>query len=290
MKLATWLIAIILTTSQAAFAATVTQVKGSNVLISLDGDSAKSGEEFFIVSAGKRVGIIKIKTVKGGKAIGTLTKGRATVGSTLQARSSAKASTPTPTASSPRIQKRKSSIGVGVLLGFSQNTMSLTAQNPDSPSDQEDVTLKGNSFSAKGFFDYDFSPSLTFRGAVGLEPFSGKGSISQNICSDGTSTSCEATFNYIAFEGSAHYNFTTSGTRYWAGLGYSFLMEMSKSINIPNLQSEGKTNQVLLFGGGADFMMGNGFVPVVIEYGMFPGSSNVTANAIYIRGGYGFFW
>jgi hypothetical protein len=141
----------------------------------------------------------------------------------------------------------------------------------------------------KGFYDYQLSPAITVRGATGLEGFSVTGSTVNQICEKGTSTTCTVAFNYLAFEGSAHYNFLTGKTKAWLGLGYSFLLAASKQNNIPNLSSDSSTNQMLLAGAGADIgLSGGSFIPVVVEYGIFPGSSNVNASAINLRTGYGF--
>jgi hypothetical protein len=173
--------------------------------------------------------------------------------------------------------------------------MSLTAQYQPSAATSlrsAATTLTGSSFSFKGFVDYDFSSELTFRGAVGLEPFTVSGDATSNglnICDDGTSSTCKVNFNYIAFEGSIHYNFLTGKNRAWAGLGYSYMLTASKTINIPNVQTSGSTNQMILVSVGGDFNIGKkgSFIPVVVEYGTIPGD-NVKASAIYLRGGYGF--
>ncbi len=68
-----------------AFAATVGKVKGKNVLIDLKGDPAAPGDLFYAVKAdGKRSAILKIGKVKGDKAIGTILKGNAAPGMSLE--------------------------------------------------------------------------------------------------------------------------------------------------------------------------------------------------------------
>lgn len=267
-------IGVSLTTSF-LWAASVTQVKGKQIIIQLDGMSASLGSSVYLIdSGGKKVGIATLKQIKGDRALGQMIKGRAADGMTVEARSSSSAG------------GRRGRYPVGVLLGMGMNSMSLIVQNTSGAS--ENASLKDTSFSFKGFYDYNMSPEFTIRAATGLETFSAKGNTATPICENGKSTTCSVAFNYLAFEGSAQYNFLTGKTRAWAGLGYSFLLGMSKSNNIPNLSTDSSTNQMVLISGGADFWLGpSRFIPVVVEYGMFPGSSNVTANAIYVRGGYG---
>ena len=292
-----------------AFAGSVSQLKGTKVLIELEGDSAQPGQDFYVLdSNGKKVAIVKISQVKGNKGTGEVTKGKAILGGATILKAAGQETPPTaskqkPTAkssqktkteetnnepSTPVSSKRKKLSG-GVLAGYGMNTMTLTVQNPNVPSIKEDATLTDSSFSVKAFADYDFSPSFTIRFATGWEPYSVKGTTSLAICNNGSSKSCTVSMDYLALEGSAHYNFLTGKTRGWVGLGYSFLIEMSKNVDVPNLSSSGGTNQMVLASVGADFGLSGGkFIPVVVEYGMFPGSSNVVASSIYLRAGYGF--
>ncbi|MEZ0391527.1 MAG: hypothetical protein ACAH59_04885 [Pseudobdellovibrionaceae bacterium] len=282
--------------SLSLWAGTVSQVKGSKMIIQLEGESASPGNEYFILnSAGKRVGLVTIKQVKGTKALAELTKGRANAGDSIQAKgastsasqSSSAAASETSTTTSKKSTKSTGKYRVGALLGYAMNTFSLSVQDKTNTALKEDVTMKDSTFNLKGFYDYDLSPEFTIRGAAGYESFAAKGTTTASICSNGSSTECSVKYDYLALEGSAHYNFLTGPTRVWVGLGYSFLIAMTKSSNIPNL-TESSTNQMILFSGGTDISMGpSSFIPLVVEYGMFPGSSNVTANSIFLRGGYG---
>lgn len=294
---------------QNAWSAQITKMKGNKVLINLDGATYREGEELFALNAnGKKLAIIKITQVKGEKAIGEITKGKAEEGYSVVAKSAAgstaahastaesqqeSADESQDDSSNTRTRMKRKKIAGGVLLGYAMNTMSLTAQyQPASGALRSASTnLTGSSFSIKGFGDYDLMPEVTIRGAFGLEPFAAKGDAStggQNICGDGASSSCSVSFNYITFEGSIHYNFLTGKNRAWVGAGYAFMFTASKSLNIPNLQTAGSTNQMLLVSVGADFGIGKKghFIPVVAEYGYIPGD-NVKASAIYLRAGYG---
>lgn len=273
-----------------AFAAEVTQVKGGKALIDLKGDAAQVGQKFFIVSsAGKRIGIIEIKQVKGGRAIADLIKGRGEVGASLMAQGPAAppaASSGGGTRSTSRTTTKKKA-GMGLLVGLAMNTFSMDI-GPTNQATRTPGNLKGTSFSVKGFYDYAMSPSFNLRFASGLETFSASGTISASYCD--STTTCSVSFMYIPLEGSAQYNYTSSGSsRGWIGAGYSFLVQMSSKKNIPNLETSGGTNQMIFFSTGYDIgMSGGSFIPVVLEYGLFPGSSDVKASGIYARVGYGF--
>ena len=279
-------------------AAQISKVNNTQAIVNLQGESTSAGAEFYALnSAGKKVAILQVKQVKGDRALMMIKKGKASVGQTLQtkaasaatANSSATASgDPTeedmPTVKSSSIRK-KTKLKGGVLVGYAMSTMTMSVQVG---TERDDIKMTDSSFGVKAFVDYSLSPSINIRGATGYETFAAKGTIPRPNCLGGT-PNCQANYNYLPIEGSAHYNFMTGNTRAWAGLGYSFLIELSRNVNIPNLNSENKTNQMILFGLGADFRSGKtNFIPVVLEYAMFPGSTNVSANAIYLRTGYGF--
>jgi hypothetical protein len=284
-----------------ASAGEVQQIKGTKVLITLTDVQANVGTYLYIVnSEGKKIGIIRVKQIKNGKAIAELTKGRGEVGASIQGKSGSSGTTQAnaedsnseapPAARTTSIRKK---IALGVLGGMTSSTFAMdmgpTAATTVCPTGncRDAGSLSGTSFNLKFFGDYDLSKSLTIRAASGLETLSAKGNITRALCTGNTS-SCSVSINYLALEGSAHFNYLTGSTRAWVGLGYSFLIAMSTTTTIPNLSTSGGTNQMILFGTGADFGLKKGaFIPVVLEYGMFPGSSDVKASSIFLRSGYG---
>lgn len=264
-----------------AKAAQVSKVNQTQAIVELQGEPAEIGGEFYSLNAdGKKVSLLVVKQVKGDRALMLIKKGKATVGDSVQAKAAVSKSA---SAEKRKLRKRTPLSG-GLLASYAMSTMSMSVQVGTV---KEDVKMSNSSFGLKAYLDYDLSPTITVRGATGYETFATKGTITQSLC-DGT-TNCQANYNYLPLEGSAHYNFMTGNTRAWVGLGYSFLIEMSKSVNIPNLNAENKTNQMILFSLGADIRSGaTNFIPIVVEYAMFPGSTNVVASAIYVRAGYGF--
>lgn len=281
-----------------AHAASVIQVKGNKALVSLEGLPVQPGSEVYAINAEqKRKGLLRISQVKGDKAVADVLQGSAQPGMMIIIKSSAPVAAPAyggsydPANYGGRDRypmKKKSNMGWGVLGGFAMNSMAVTAKNGvlGSPGAAgESLSMKGSSFNLKGFFDYQMSPSFTLRGATGLETLAVTGSVGDpNNCSG--STSCALSLNYITFEGDAQYNLSNTGNRYWIGAGFGFLLAMSTGNNITSLQAA-STNQVLLFGGGADISLGHtSYIPIVVEYGMFP-FAGISLSSIYLRAGYG---
>lgn len=297
--LVTFLFSILfsLFTFSVAIAGTVNQIKGNKARLQLEGENAQAGQEYYVLDGnGKKIALLKITQIRGTQAVAEITKGKAFVGGSIKLKTenaeqktsqkvkNESSESEQPTASPTKRKK----ISGGVLVGYAMNSLKLTVQNASAPLIKEDVTLTDASFSGKVFADYDLAPSVTIRIATGYESFAVKGSTAANICSNSTSKDCKVAFDYLTFEGSAHYNFLTGNTRAWAGLGYAFLLQMAKSVDVPNLSTDSGQNQMILISAGADFGLSGGkFIPVVLEYGVFPGSSNVVASAIYARAGYG---
>ncbi len=285
--------------SPAVNAATVTQVKGAKLLIQLDGSDMPADTEFFVTNAeGKKIGLAKIKAVKGDKAVADLLKGKAESGNgvLLKAAPSSNSSNLTQGQNSGSDVKTRDTRALttktkpkntgGVLLGLANNTMSLTAQYGTT---KESLTMKDSGFIAKGFYDYSLTKDFIARLGAGLQMFSVKGTTSASICNNGASTSCDVGFTYLVGEAMAQYFLTDGGFKLWGGIGYHFLIAATKKNSVPNLASDTSTNQMISFGGGFDYYMSrNSFIPFSVLYGMFPGSSNVSASTMIIQAGYGF--
>ena len=289
-----FLFLIVLFTASSSFAASVTKVKGSQVILQLSGESVTAGQKMYLMSGGKKIAWVEITKARGNLALAKILKGKAVVGATTSA-PTASAAVASGSDTSEAAPRRRSGSNPfmqprwGIIGGLAMNSMSLTAQYNPGVAVSESLSMSGMSFNLKGFYDYDYSDLITIRAGAGMETFSVTGKTSQMICGDGSTQNCKADFMYLDLDGTAQFNLSkSSSARYWAGIGYAFLITMSKTINIPNLAATGSTNQMILIGGGADFALSGGsFIPVSVEYGYIPGE-NVKASSILIRTGYGF--
>lgn len=289
--------------SPAVYAATVSQVKGSKLLIQLDGADMPADTEFYVTNAeGKKIGLAKIKAVKGDKAVADLLKGKAESGNGIVMKAAGASNTSNLTQNQNSSSDVKTDVKArdtrattskgkpkntgGLLLGLANNTMSLTAQYGTT---KENLTMKDSGFIVKGFYDYPLTKDFIARLGAGLQMFSVKGTTSASICNNGSSTSCEVGFTYLVGEAMAQYYLTDGGFKLWGGIGYHFLVAATKKNSVPNLASDTSTNQMISFGGGFDYYMSkSSFIPFSFLMGMFPGSSNVSASSTIIQAGYGF--
>lgn len=286
--------------SSLANATTIHAVKDNKVLINLEGANVEIGDEFFAIDAEtkKRSGILRISQVKPNKALGVLLKGRASRGQTLQAKARSsisadvtpemiqKGTTPTAPASSGSnggyLRVLKSSYGI--LGGLSSNSMSANVSyNGPIGLVQSNVDMKGNGLAVGGFYDYIVSSDIIARGYVGLDQFSVKGTSNEPACQK--SKDCNAEILYLATYGHLKWYPMKTKMRPWVGAGLGYLLAVSKSSNaLKNVSS----SQVMSLAGGLDIQRSRReYIPISLEYTMYPPSSTVKAGSISIRAGWG---
>lgn len=274
----------ITTGSNYSEAATVKSVKGKRVTISVDQDSVQKGDYYNVVgSNGKTKGILRIQKVKGKTAYGVLGRGKATSGDGLKVRPRKTKSSKTASSSknSEPVSQSSAKSYWGIMAGISQNSASVKLAT--SPSVTVDLT--GSGFSAKGFFDYQLLPWLYFRALGGMEQFVVGGASNNDV--GGCGGECTAEITYITLDSWARIPFGSDTFRLWVGAGFDLLFPMSKSSTALDEGSITNTS-IIGIGGGFDMFMGpNSFIPVQVEYGLYPSSNQVSANAIMIRAGYG---
>lgn len=286
-----------------ALAASVTQVKGKKALLELSrAEDAQVGEEFFAVEiSGKRRALLRIVQIKNGRALADIVKGKAQVGHEIVRKGARPISQEVPPeeaeepGSSPvadayeRGQPRSRDTGAGWGLIGEMLQMDLKVDfTAGTGSQQRNVSaaLKGSSFGVSGFYDYPISPALQIRGLAGVEQLKAAGTISTADCE--ASTNCTFNVSYLSLHGQAKYNFLRNSTmKAWVNGGFGFLLALSKSSTVVDTSSI-STDQIYSFGAGADIKMGRKtFLPVSIEYGIFPPSETVKANILFLRVGYG---
>lgn len=250
------------------YAATVTTVKGKNVVISLQQETVDRGQRVELFdSNGKKRGIIQIsKTNKSGtKAVGKLIVGKAQKGWTTDSgRDTTKPSNP---------MSAKKSLRYGGIVGFSMDSMEVAL------SDQT-ADLSGTGYSIKGAFDFSFSESIQFRGRIGAEFFSTSGDATSATC-----TTCDVDITYITAEGMAQYYLNSGKYSFWVGAGGALAHPASSSSNAVDTDSL-STTSIIQAGGGFDIKTTSGYIPIEVLYSILPKSDSVSGSYITIAIGY----
>lgn len=281
-------LSVILLSPWLVHSAEVLKVKGKSALVDLKGDSAMPGDTFYTLSAdGKRRGIIRLSKVKGEKAIGKITKGRVEAGMSLELKASNTAGggeSGGDMKSSASDSGGPSKMYWGFLVGMAQDKM--TAKVNDVNNNPITTTsMSGMGFSAKGLFDYEFFKSIWFRGSAGFEGFDVSGN---NVCGTGNAQACNATIYYLSFDFMGRYVFDVGNIKPWGGIGVSLLFPASKKATALATNSITTTNAITP-AVGVDWHLSNRwYIPVSLEYGLLPKSSEVEASWIAVRAGLAF--
>ncbi len=282
-----------------AFAASVAAVKGKQVLVV--GSNLEKNALYYVVQDGKKKGIIKIVNVKGQKAIASLLKGSALKGATLVARP-AKAKSSSQAASSEKSSSSKKSEsetsydsyssksssgssdsyksstkkfrGGGLMLSYQMNKASVDFQLTGTES------LSGTSIGFRAFGDYEIYNNLFLRAEFGTMPFN----------AEGCGGTCVMAINYLGGTLWARYMFGTpeAKTRIWAGANGSLVFPLGTGdTNAVDTDNVGST---LTFGVGAglDYKLNDKYyIPVTLEYTLFPPNDEVSASLIQLKAGLG---
>jgi hypothetical protein len=166
------------------------------------------------------------------------------------------------------------------MLGMSMNNATVDLRDAGGNS-VGTVELSGSGFSAKGMYDYPLLPFLTFRAIGGIEQFV-VGGANNTECGG----ECNAEITYLTLDFWGRFPVTSGATKVWLGAGFDLLFPMSKSATALDEASITNTS-ILGVGGGIDWPLSpTSYVPVQIEYGLYPSSDQVKASAIMIRAGY----
>lgn len=280
-------------------AASVANVKGQKVLIALDGDTASEGEEFFLINpeTNKKTAIIRIQKVKGSKALAEVIKGRASQGYTLQAKAPTKMSADVPLPSeenSPNSSNSSSSNSgylrtlkdsYGITGSYIMSSMTADVSYTDVlGTHRTSASMNGSGFGIGGYYDYVFNTNLAGRAFAGIEQYNVSGTAPEAACKG--STACDAKINYLSLYGLLKWYVFDGPYRTWVGGGAGYLLALSKSSSALN-ESQISTNQVFTLAIGCDIQRNRkNYIPLSLEYNLFPSSSTVKASMIVIKGGW----
>jgi hypothetical protein len=171
----------------------------------------------------------------------------------------------------------------GAVGGYLMNSMTASVSSNTYPT-AVSTGMSGTGFSVGGFYDSLFSSDIVGRGSVGLEQFSASGTTTNPVCAN--SKNCTANINYLSFYGLLKWYTNQGSYRNWVGGGAGYLIAISKSSSALN-ESQISTNQVFTFAYGCDVQMSRqNYIPISLEYNLFPSSATVKANQIMLKAGW----
>lgn len=279
-------------------AQTVKTVKGKKALLELQGTPAQVGQTFYAIDAsGKKRALLKITQVKGDKALVDILQGKTETGQIVQPKSGPPSDTPGSTtrtdnsttkdaansglSSSGKSSKKGETWGLLGSFGMNKMDASLTVATV-----KYTANMTGAGFGLLGFYDFPLSKSFVLRGTTGLEQFIGNGTLTAAVCNG--SANCSVNIMYLSFYGTAKYIFINGKVKIWGGGGLGYLFAASKSSNI--LKTDGLSTYVIVPSLGIDIPVGSGFIPITVDYALYPDSADVKANSTSVRAGWGWYF
>ncbi len=281
---------LILFSAAGAHAAKLTKVKGDQVLIDLEGESAQYGEgsRHLVMVDGKRKAVVEISKVKGEKAIGKVLKGTVSEGATLaplqisSSSPSSETATPTHTANadrprSHRKRSKRSSLFSGLTVGAT-GTYGIASQNVST--NILSASMTGSSYGLKAFGDYPISGDFGLLGRFGFENFAvaGTSQTQGNVTTSILYADADLLIRYHFLEGNFHP---------FPLLGLGLHLPLSKSSNVLDINQITPTT-IFFIGGGVNYVLSDSmYIHATVEYGYFPPSSQVTTSLIDLRAGLG---
>jgi hypothetical protein len=267
-----------------AQAGKVMKVKGQKVYILFDQDEPFTTGDYFLLTndAGKKVGLVQIKKIKGLKAVGALKKGKADKGfATLfkSAGKKSKSSSSVVMAEDADAESRSNADGqsrMGVLVGYGMASQEVD-QGGSGISNQD-----GSSMAVRGVYDYPLFESVFFRGMAGAEIFSVSGPGSP-ISAPSTTTTIGTDITYLSLDALFHWSVMKGSTfnAYLIG-GMGILYPLSKSSEAI-LEDSIDSLAIGEFGGGVEMRWGTYTLPLEVTYYYFPSGEDVNTSVISVK-------
>lgn len=269
----------------------ILNIKGDRVLLDLDGEDLQPGDRLVAAaSSGKGKGLMQIKQVKGSKAIATIIKGKIEVGYEIEkdeAKKNEESSDeeleleeepePKPKKKASKKKSRNPKSAWGLVVGMASNSMTVKPGNTT-------TALSGSSTNITGFYQRELDGSLSVRILGGSYNLIASGP-SKDI-SACTAGGCKVEISYMGMESLVQYSMIkNSNLNLWAGAGLGVLFASSNSSNVLKTSTMSSTFLASL---GVDWSISKDmFLPLSVDYVIFPDNSTSTASQMVIRFGFG---
>jgi hypothetical protein len=281
-----------------AWSAQVKSISGKKAVVDMQSDQFKVGDILKVTgSSGKTVAVIKVTKISGKMAEGPY-RGKPKAGFKVAlrpAKSDGKTRKAESKAQRAQLEEKKSEaaqasdsdpesdedssfqMSVGAMGGYNMTDMEATL-----PNSGDTVDLSGSGFSVKGLVDLHVFEWLSLRVLAGIEQLVVDGA-NDTECGG----ACEVEITYLTGDFWARYMIFNGSIAPWAGAGFSLLFPLSKDATAISESSITNSN-LLSLGGGIDWKLSDSsYIPLQIEYNLYPSTDSVKTNAITFRGGFG---
>lgn len=267
--------------SQISQAGRVVKVKGKKVYILLDtseiNSTFKNDIMYLTTTTGKKTALIKIKGIRGNKAIAVLGKGKAKKGLLTRPKKSAKKKkrkkdlmeAPMEDASEVAEVDTGDDEGSDIMMGL-LGAFGTATQNVTNVAD-----MSGSTMGIKGIFDYELFSDLGVKAQIGLDQLT--------VSGNSGSQQFETSISYLAIDLLLRYNLMfgrSFGMYFNGGMGIYSPMTTDLGTNAALQEDSISTTSLLIFGAGFVIPFRSWQIQVGGDYLYFPPSEDVDTSVI----------
>ncbi len=300
MKLLTALFLFIVLVSEFSMAMIVFKVKGTKVLVLLQGSQVQVGQQLQVLDSNdKPIGQLKVGNISKDRALATLLNGKAIeknkVTATLAAQSSNSAAVVHPPTTVVKQVEKPKEVKVpegprvpfigSILLGLASNNLAIKVGDGTTT---QNVDNTGNSISLSLAVDRQyFQPWFRIRGLAAYEQFNAIGAANITGCANQTSRDCNTDIKYLSVGGYGKFVKEFSQFQFWGALGLNIKQPISKSSTALVESSLGTTAAYGLTLGVDYALETKNFITASIEKQFYLKSDSAETSTIFVRMGVG---
>lgn len=300
MKLLTTIFFSVVLLSEITMAMVVYKVKGTKVLVLLQGSQVQMGQTLQVLDSNNRpVGQLKVGNISKDRALAALVSGKAVENSKVVAAAAQTATSASPAAApaataTKKVEKQKEAkvpegprvpyLG-SLLLGLASNNLAIKVGDGTTT---QNVDNTGNSISLSLAVDRQyFQPWFRIRGLAAYEQFNAIGAANIAGCANQTSRDCNTDIKYLSVGGYGKFVKEFSQFQFWGAVGLNIKHPISKSSTALVESSLGTTAAYGLTVGVDYTLETKNFITASIEKQFYMKSDSAETSTIFVRMGVG---
>ncbi|OFZ28387.1 MAG: hypothetical protein A2622_04620 [Bdellovibrionales bacterium RIFCSPHIGHO2_01_FULL_40_29] len=151
----------------------------------------------------------------------------------------------------------------------------------------ERVEMKNSGIGFSGFYNYYVNQTWILHSSFGYEPLNAIGKSTLFGCDNMSSNDCAVDIDYLAGTAAIRFNLPKKTYNLWTDLGFSIRYPL-KSSSTALVASRVSVTNTLNAGFGIEIEANrNKFIPVSLQYSLFPSVGGISANSLMFKFGYG---
>ncbi len=283
------------------YGASVSRVKGKSVLIEDSFNETRKGQIYYGVVNSKKKAIIKIVNKRKGEALGRILKGVGIPGAQLMLRKTVVQNikkTTTITRRNDLVAPTRASYKVnyalGILAGANYN-LGAIEYTENTTGNRVEGSLTGINENIKAFIDLNLTPRFSLRARMGWMPYYAEAEDTAPRClpdqvgAPSALFKCAVFIDYVGGDIAARLKLSVArAAQFWVGASVGIYHPINSEGTTALGNSVLETIMHFTAGAGVDIRLSERlFMPIEIDYELFPPSENVSLSSIGARMGFG---